>query len=176
MQIRKAFKAIFVVLTSGLLAVAVSCGGPGPTPTETESPLPSPTVPSPLVTPPPAQFESPLQAPGIPGPAFAIDRSLQAGATRVTGQGPAGIPIVVIDVTLTGQEIGQGFIDEEGRFDIEVSPPLVSGHRIGLMAGTTYAMSPEEVQAYLQQLYPWKGEQARDLPFIGIVFDTALIE
>ncbi|MBN1659777.1 MAG: hypothetical protein JXA93_15335 [Anaerolineae bacterium] len=158
------------ILLCGALVAVVSCKGPEPTTSPVSTPL------SPLATPPTVQFESPLQAPEIPGPAFAIDRPLQGGVARITGQGPAGIPIVVVDVTLTGQQLGQGFIDEEGRFDIELAEPLVSGHRIGLMAGTTQQMSPEEVQAYLQQLLRWKGEGARDLPFIGLLLDTAMAE
>jgi hypothetical protein len=110
------------------------------------------------------------------GPSFAIDRPLIAGATHVAGQGPAGIAIVVVDVTLTGKELGQGFIADEGRFDIELAEALEQGHRIGLMAGITRTMTAEESQAYLTELYEWRGEGARSLPYIGMLFDTAMVQ
>jgi len=172
MPIKKMFTIIVMIMLSfGLLVAVVGCG-PEPKPSATESPLPSP--PSPVVT--PALAESPLQTPEIPGPAFAIDRPLEGSGNRITGQGPAGVPIVVVDVTLTGQKLGEGFIDEKGHFDIKLSKPLEPGHRIGLMAGATQSMSQDEVQNYLQQLRRWKGKGARNLPFIGMLFDTALVE
>lgn len=174
MHIRKVFIGVAaIILLVGLLVAVVGCGGPKPT----ESPLPSPS--SPFST--PSRFESPIETPTtqsseISGPTFAIDRPLKAGATNITGQGPAGIPIVVVDVTMTGQELGQGFIDDTGRFDIELNRPLEHDHRIGLMAGAAQAMSPEEIQVYIKQLLRWKGEGARDLPYIGMLFDTTMVE
>ncbi len=169
MRTKKSFLGGVIAILTVSVSVVGGCGGPRPT----ESVLP--TSSSPLVT--PVQFESPLQVPDeVPGPAFAIDRPLEAGATRVTGQGPVGIPIVVVDVTLTGRELGQGFIDDSGHFDIELSEPLESGHRIGLMAGTAHPMSAEEIETYMAQLDRWKGEGARNLPYIGMLFDTVLVE
>ena len=184
MRIGKALTRVAaIILSVGLLATLVGCGDSKPT----ESPLPPPS--SPLSV--PSQFESPAMLPTqvpathvpeipgptlIPGPTFAIDRPLKAGTTRITGQGPAGIPIVVVDVTLTGKELGQGFIDNTGHFDIKLSQPLEYNHRIGLMAGTTHLMSADEAQVYITQLYRWKGEGARNLPYIGVLFDTAMVE
>lgn len=171
MSIKKIFTlAAIVMFSGGLVVIGVGCGSSELTPSTTESPLLS----SPIVT--PASAESPLQPPEIPGPAFAIDSPLESGRNRITGQGPAGVPIVVVDVTLTGQKLGEGFIDEEGHFDIKLTKPLEPGHRIGLMAGATQSMSQDEAQNYLQQLRHWKGEGARNLPFIGMLFDTALVE
>ncbi len=164
--------AAIVLFSIGLLVPLVGCGSPEPKPSATKSPLQYPS--SPVAT--SASVQSPIHTPEIPGPAFAIDRPLEGGGNRITGQGPAGIPIVVVDVTLTGQKLGEGFIDEEGYFDIELSKPLEPGHRVGLMAGATESMSQAEAQNYLQQLRRWKGEGARNLPFIGMLFDTALVE
>lgn len=171
-RMRRTLTYIVVILLFGSLGTVIGCGVSNPIqessiPTVSSSLLPTPSV---------TQFDSPLLPTEIPGPTFAIDRPLRSGATHLTGQGPAGIPIVVVDVTLTGQEIGQGFIGEDGRFDIVVSPALIAGHRIGLMAGATHQMSPEETQIYLRQLLRWKGEGARDMPFIGLLFDTALVQ
>jgi len=171
-----------LILFIALLLAATGCGEPQPT----QSPVGSPS--SPIGTPAEAQpsggseSESPLstatptaEEDAIPGPRFALDRPLEAGATHVSGQGPAGIPIVIVDVTLTGRQLGTGYINDEGRFDIELSEPLEAGHRIGIMAGTTSGMSEEEAQEYISQLKKWRGEEARTLPFIGTLFDTAMV-
>jgi hypothetical protein len=168
MRTKKALAGIIVVVLLGALVTACSDSKP-------DSPVLPPS--SPLDTPAKSPLVAPPQETSIPGPAFALDRSsLQAGATRVSGQGPAGIPIVIVDVTLTGLELGSGFIDAQGHFDIKLSSPLPGGHRVGIIAGATQPMSAEEVNAYLNALYRWKGEGARDLLHIGMLFDTAMVE
>jgi hypothetical protein len=169
MRTKKALAGIMVFVLLGALASLTGCSNSKPT----ASPVLPP--PSPLDTPGKSPIVAPPQQTGIPGPAFALDRaSLQAGATRVSGQGPAGIPIVIVDVTLTGLELGTGFIDEQGNFDIELSSPLTGGHRVGIMAGAAQPMSAAEVQAYLDKLYQWRGEGARNVPHIGLLLDTAM--
>ena len=173
-----------LLLSLGLLFASVRCRRLN----TIESPVASPS--SPVETPSQSQSEtgekpeseSPVATPVLPdqedaivGPRFSLDRPLEAGATTVGGQGPAGIPIVMVDVTLTGKRLGTGFINDEGEFDIKLSEPLEAGHRIGIMAGTTSDMSEEEAQAYISRLKDWRGEGARSLPFIGTLLDTAMV-
>jgi hypothetical protein len=172
---KKTFVAIIFFVLLGVLASLAACGKSKPTdaPDRPESPVSRPS--SPLAAPPKSPVAAP-QKPSIPGPAFALDQaSLQAGGTHVKGQGPAGIPIVIVDVPLTGLELGAGFIDDQGNFDVELASPLTGGNRIGIMAGTTQPMSDAEVQAYLNELYHWRGEGARNLLHIGLLFDTAMV-
>jgi hypothetical protein len=155
------------------LTFLVGCAEAQPTLSPIET-----SMPSPLAT--PSQATSPvstpvLEEPAIAGPKFAFD-ALTAGATTITGQGPAGIPIIIVDVSLTGEVRGDGFIDSEGNFDIALSMPLITGHRMGIMAGTTTAMTPEEIQHYVQQLRHWMGDHAMNLPHVGLLFETAMVE
>ena len=171
---------VLFTLSIGLLLAVVGCDR-----NQIESPVPSPL--SPIGTSSQSSSEaaggsesrSPMATPSqvapIPGPEFALDRPLKPGASHISGQGPAGIPIVIVDVTLTGKKLGTGFIDDEGMFRIELSAPLEAGHRIGIMAGTTGDMSDEEIGTYLSQLKEWRGEGARNLPFIGMLFDSAMV-
>jgi hypothetical protein len=169
MRTRKVFAGVVAIVLLGTLVIVTGCRDSKPT----DSPV---LPPSPLDTPGGSPIAPPPQEARIPGPAFAIDLPLQPGATRISGQGPVSIPIVVVDVTMTGLELGSGFIDENGRFDIELNSPLPGGHRVGILAGTTHPMSAEEVQAYMETLYPWKGKGARDLPHVGTLFDSAMVE
>jgi hypothetical protein len=112
----------------------------------------------------------------ILGPKFAFD-SLKAGDLHVTGQGPRGIPIIIVDVSLTGKNLGEGFINSEGYFDISLSEALIEGHRIGIMAGRMGPMSAEVELNYMKQLHSWKGDHAMNIPMhIGFLFETGMVE
>ncbi len=172
MRTKKALAGMMIIMLLGALTSLIGCSDSKPT----DSPSPVLPPPSPLDAPPKSPVVAPPQGDKIPGPAFALDHtSLQASGTSVSGQGPAGIPIVIVDVTLTGLELGAGFIDDQGHFDIELSTPLTGGHRVGIMAGAAQPMSAAEVQAYLNELYQWKGEGAKNLLHVGLLFDTAMV-
>ncbi len=173
MKMGKMLKSILPLVALAMVLAGVMVGCEEETPVSpTTSPLSEPV--SPVAQPEVAQ--SPLPTPGaaLPGPAFAIDTPVPDART-LTGQGPAGIPILVVDVSMTGEELGQGYIDDEGNFEIALYKPLIEGHRVGLMAGADEPMSPDEASAYLQQLYPWKGEGAMDLPHVGLILASAVV-
>lgn len=146
-------KWIILVMCLGLLVACRGKASPGLSPLA--SPLASPLY-SPVSSPVPALAEVPV---------FSIQQPLNQGQTEITGTGPAGVPIRVVDVTHMGDELGAGVIDREGRFSIAVVP-LPSGHRVGIMLGEV--SDPGRRQA-LQ-----RGGQ--DIPMIGIVLTSTIVE
>jgi len=141
-----------------------------------QSPLPSqtpfdspivPTIDSPIV---PTIVET-----SIDGPAFEIEEPLVVGATQVRGKGPYDIPIVIVDVTMTAEPLGSGVIAPDGTFAIGV-PSLTANHRIGIVVGVfeeTPVPSPDD---YVKSFEPFRGEGYMNLPYIGVIFASALVQ
>jgi hypothetical protein len=67
------------------------------------------------------------------GPSFTIDEFIDPNV--ITGTGPSGVPIKLVDVTMMGEVLALTTIDETGNFVFHVDKPLKSGHAIGLMIG-----------------------------------------
>jgi len=86
----------------------------------------------------------------------------------VKGTGPSGVPIRILDVSLVGEEIGSGIIGDDGTFAIEVDPPLVAGHRIGIALGS---LEGTDIDGSLFL----RGDDYVDIPLVGILFDTAWV-
>ena len=99
---------------------------------------------------------------------FSLDLPLVPGATRVTGHGPAGLKIAIVDVSLGTDEIGTGKIGADGAFAVDVKP-LPAGDRIGIMAG---APLPSEFEANLDLLW---GDGGIQLPMFGNVFASVVV-
>jgi len=99
---------------------------------------------------------------------YTINEPLIAGATTVSGTGPPGIPLYVIDVTLVGEKLGMGVIGEDGQFVIEVDPPLIADHAVGLALGPTEG-TELDVAELLQGNYD-------DIPLVGVVFAEAMVQ
>lgn len=146
-------KFIGCLMLVGLSLVLYSGCARGPV---TTSPLTSPLVTSPVVTP-----EPEVSPPDVPG--FRIDRPLNEGDTEVAGSGPPGVPIVIMDVSYT-TVIGEGEVDSDGYFSIDVDPPLKQYSLIGIMLDET------KVSPYSKEQIPC-GEHCRDQPLVGLLFD-----
>ena len=102
-----------------LLCVIFAAGcraTPSPTPEATQAQAyPSPTGQGPVVA---------YPAPPTPDPAavrLVLDQPVKVGATAVTGQGPAGLVVGIINVTLMGPELGTGTIGPDNRFSVTVA-------------------------------------------------------
>jgi hypothetical protein len=152
-----------MALLIGLLALSSGCGKK--TPSAPESPL---------------NISSPLQAqtsPLAPAPAtrdvipFQLDRPISPGATVVTGRGPAGVPVVLLDVTFGGPLLASGVIGSDNKFELELDSPLEARHRIGITLGN---LDGSEWQAtdFSDEFH---GEEAMNFPQIGFFFDTYMI-
>ncbi|MGC9396935.1 MAG: hypothetical protein ACP5J4_18980 [Anaerolineae bacterium] len=129
---------IFVVLMLSLVACDEA-------PELTVSPLDSPIIASSSVLPTPKAVSQPATTDGSIIK-FNIDEPLVAGASQVTGVGPADLSISLVDVTVGYEVLGSGKVNREGRFDIKVTPALMSGHRIGILA--EMPLSSTEFQKY----------------------------
>jgi len=140
---------IGVVLLAG-------CGQPAPS----SSPL---GLQSPL--------QSPMDTPNVNSRVrFKLDIPLIEGMTRVTGQGPKGVLLHVVDITAGGEIIGRGTIGDDNRFEIKLTVPLKAGRKIGIELGTA-----RESGTWLA-LWELRGENAEAIPQIGYFFDTAIVE
>lgn len=134
-------------------------------PVETLLP-PSPT-PVPDIYPPPTVAEV------FAEPRIRLDLPVNAVDTVVTGQGPAGLALAVIDVTYNGALLGQGKVGDDGRFSIGVNG-LVQGNRLGLTFGELEpGMSIADMSI---KYYPYRGEGFMNIPNVGVILDSTLIE
>jgi hypothetical protein len=169
-----------VILVLAALWVA-SCKSASPSPASSGAPLtPAETTATsiPAVS---TDFSSPLATPVSPLPTgtaasgdlvFSIDEPLVKDANTVSGTGPAGMSIVIADLTLMGQALGWGEIGPDGRFSIPVSPSLIANHRIGIMLDTEVQYTADMI-ARLDALL---GDNAITLPRIGQVYDAASVK
>lgn len=102
------------------------------------------------------------------GPSFTIDEPLDPNSTTVTGTGPAGVPIKLVDVTTMGEELALTTIDENGNFSFSLDKPLTSGHAVGLMIGD---LSNTDFN-YDEFTY---SDEYIDKPMIGTLFYIAVV-
>jgi hypothetical protein len=145
------FTFLFVILIA-----LVGCSSKDSVIVTQESPL------SPLASP----ASSPLSAPEIKR--FNIDKPLSSGAIEVTGSGPAGIPLYVVDITAGGKILGQGVIDSDGHFLIKLGKPLKERHIIGIR------LADAKDPSTWTELWSMRGDGARAIPQIGDFFDSVI--
>lgn len=106
------------------------------------------------------------------GPPFELNRPIIEGTSLIEGSGPAGVPILIVDVTMMGEVLGQGVIDSTGEFAIETIP-VELGHRIGIMLGILEGTQwqPESFQSN-----GYFGKQALTVPMVGFLYDTTMVQ
>ncbi len=156
---------------------------PPPAPAQDDSYPPPPVAEQPAY---PADGEAALPEPTpLPGsypvatveefrePRFRIDGPLAVGAVLVEGQAPPDVAIAVLDVTYNGQVLGTGRSDADGRFAVNVSP-LTAGNRIGITVAELEA--GQTINQMAETYFPYRGEGFMNLPNIGILFDTMLVQ
>jgi hypothetical protein len=156
-------------LVAGLLLLTlgvVACNSPTPMPTRQASPTPTRQASAyPVVQRPTSSLPQ--------GPRFTLSRPLYAGDTVVRGQGPANVPVRIVDASLIVDQsaaatLGQGVIGADGQFGITVNPPLSKDHltaiQIGDLSGTSLKYGD-----FLS------GEGYSDRPMVGVVFDIAVV-
>ena len=166
---KKQFSVLFLAFAFALVA----CGGQ---PTGAVTPLPYPE---------PQSFASENSAYPAPGPTadpnappvavvpFHLNRPIPVGASEVSGTGPAGVPILIADVTAYGEVLAQGIIQEDGTFVIALPYPIEANHRIGLslndLAGTGWSEDTFSDPGFV-------GEEFKLVPMVGVYYDSVLVE
>jgi hypothetical protein len=163
------------ILIAALLLIGYGMAGCSTQSLPTQEPFVSAIVPSPTIEKDTQPFASPLATPAGSLPAasadslrFALNQPLRAGATSVTGRGPTGVAITLVDVTLSAEPIGSGEIGKDGTFSIDVKP-LLLGDRVGVMVTGEL---PPELDGKLDMLW---GEGGIQLPSFGDVFAAAVV-
>lgn len=103
--------------------------------------------------------------------AFQFNKPIHEGATEITGVGPAGVPILILDITFMGEILGEGLIDDNGTFTINVEP-LEKAHRIGISLDNL-----EGTQWTQEDFYgiEFNGEGAMQVPMVGYFYDTIIV-
>lgn len=105
-------------------------------------------------------------------PRFRID-PVTAGANTVNGQAPPNLAVAIIDVTYNGEVLGIGRTDGSGQFRVPVSN-LIEGNRIGIIVGE---LQPgQTLNEMAEQYFPYRGDGFMNVPNIGIIFDTILVQ
>ena len=101
---------------------------------------------------------------------FWIITPLKEGDMQIQGEGPEEIPLEIIDITISGVVLGNGIINKEGTFVINLTSPLITNHLIGIQLG----VHRENIN--WEELWALRGPNARSIPNLGYFFDTAIIE
>ncbi|MCS6839957.1 MAG: hypothetical protein RMJ54_14340 [Roseiflexaceae bacterium] len=103
------------------------------------------------------------------GPPFTIDGPVTAAGGVITGSGPAGVPIRIVNITRGAEDIATTTIGPDGRFRATIAGRVSPGDRIGIMLGDTRG-----TQFKREDFLSGPGYQ--DIPFIGVVFASILVE
>lgn len=156
---------IRILLLGGLLVLALlsSCRS-----TSMVSPLsPLSVLPEPPATSEP-EPEPTATAEPEPLTPLLFDEPLYEGDEEVSGTGPAGLPIIIMDASLQ-INLGSGTVDPDGTFRIAVDPPLVAPNLLGIMLDETRS-SP-----YPKEWIPCL-DRCRDQPMVGLLYDRAPVK
>jgi len=130
---------------------------------------------TPFATPVPSPLQSPVSVSVLPEPtapssipAIRFDEPLLEGGIEVSGTGPAGVPILIMDASLQ-ITLGSGPIGPDGKFSIQVDPPLIAPNLIGIM------LDEGRSSPYTKEQLPCI-DRCRDQPLVGLLFDRVAVK
>jgi len=103
------------------------------------------------------------------GPEFSFDTPVTTVDEFVTGTGPAGVPIKLIDVSEVGHVLSETLIDNEGLFKFILEEPLISGYTIGIQLGDLENTDLSESDFQSSDSY-------FESSLVGILFDMLVVE
>jgi hypothetical protein len=148
-------------------AGATTTGAPAAGPTATGAyPAPAGAYPAPAA----ALDSNGYPAPTLPqGPEFSFTLPVKASDAEVTGKGPAGVPIKLVNVARSAETIGETTIGSDGTFKISAQGKLIAGDRIALMLGNL-AGTKFNQNDFLS------GPGYQDYPLVGILFTSAVVQ
>ena len=79
----------------------------------------------------------PPPSPLTQGPQFTLNTPVRTSDAQVTGKGPAGVPVKLVNIARSAEVIGETTIGNDGVFSVKVPSQLIAGDRIALMLGNT---------------------------------------
>lgn len=103
------------------------------------------------------------------GPEFSIDEPVIAGALIVTGNGPAGVPLNLVDASEVGALLAETVIETNGTFTFNLTDPLPEKHMIGLQLGDLTGTDLNENDFVYSDTYFVR-------PLIGVLFDLVTVQ
>jgi hypothetical protein len=104
-----------------------------------------------------------------PGPDFTLNTPVKSADAEVSGSGPPGVPIKLIDISSGGETIAENTIGSDGTFKFDVSGKLVAGNSIALKLGSVEGTGLDP-NRFLS------GPGYSDMPFVGTIFDSTIVE
>jgi len=103
------------------------------------------------------------------GPDFNLSKPIISNDTIVTGSGPAGVPINLVDVSELGVVLAETVIKSDGTFTFNLEMSLPAKHMVGLMLGDLTGTNLDPNDYIHNDTYYVR-------PMIGILFDIAPVE
>lgn len=103
------------------------------------------------------------------GPAFAINEPIKSTDTRISGTGPANVPIKIVNLTQGGSSVSETKIGADGTFTVDAAGSFGAGDRIAIMLGDTQGTNINR-EDFLS------GPGYQDWPLVGILFDSVLVQ
>jgi hypothetical protein len=104
---------------------------------------------------------------------FKFDKPIVEGTTEITGVGPAGVPIVLTDISSTPQMLANAMISSSGKFTFKVTKPLVKDQRLGLGL-VNLKDSPWVDKNFADPGF--QGTEPTQIPNVGVFYDTAIVQ
>jgi len=160
-----------------VVMILTACTSSNPDVVSTPTAMSIPTVLAypgayPLPPPPTANSNDPYPLPSyrdLPeGPRFTIDQPVRLSSGRITGSGPAGVPIRIVNITRGAIDIATTTIGADGTFNAPLVDTFV-GDRVAIMLGDLTGTSFDRNQFL-------RGPSYEDWPLIGILFASAIVE
>lgn len=103
------------------------------------------------------------------GPDFTIYEPVVNNSTMVEGEGPAGLPIILVDVSEVGEVLGTTTIDANGYFSFNLDTPLLQNHIVGIQLGDLSGTD------FVEQDYIY-SDTYFERPLVGILFDMVIVQ
>ncbi|WP_322486873.1 hypothetical protein [Chloroflexus sp.] len=102
------------------------------------------------------------------GPQFTINQPVRLSTGQITGTGPAGVPIRIVNITRGAIDIATVTIGADGTFSAPLRETF-TGDRVAIMLGNVDGAGLDRNQFL-------RGPGYEDWPLIGVLFASAIVE
>ena len=103
------------------------------------------------------------------GPKFTLNEPIKVTDSQVSGTGPGGVTIKLIDITSGGQNLGETTIRADGNYTFDVAGKIKTGDWLAVQLGSSQSagINPDDFLS---------GPGYQDTPFVGIIFVSAHVQ